>query len=462
MRFEETNLNDNIKRAVKDMGYIDLTPIQESTYEYVAEGKNIVAMSNTGSGKTAAFMLPLINNIKVEEKNTQILVVTPTRELAIQIVQETRKYCKYIHSINCLAIYGGQEIKQQAILLRKGVKIVVGTPGRLLDLLKKKVLKLSNLKVIVLDEADEMLDMGFYDDVYKIISSVNSSVQKLLFSATITNRVKDISQKLFKDSIYVESKDNKTMLVDNVRQIAIEVKEKMKSECVLRILNKVRPKNSIVFCNTKKATLQVGKYLSENGISLEILNSDIEQHEREKIFKRLKNGELDTIVVTDVLSRGIDVKDLELVINYDIPLENEYYIHRIGRTARMGKSGISYTLYIGKQIEKIKELESYTNTKFEFENIPVKLKSEVSYNFPTSKNDNYIVTLTVGKKDNIKAKDIVGAMAANVGINSQVLGIVDVKDETTDVEIPKEYIADVVEKFRNGKIKGKDVKIANI
>ena len=310
MRFEETNLNDNIKRAVKDMGYINLTPIQESTYEYVAEGKNIVAMSNTGSGKTAAFMLPLINNIKVEEKNTQILVVTPTRELAIQIVQETRKYCKYIHSINCLAIYGGQEIKQQAILLRKGVKIVVGTPGRLLDLLKKKVLKLSNLKVIVLDEADEMLDMGFYDDVYKIISSVNSSVQKLLFSATITNRVKDISQKLFKDSIYVESKDNKTMLVDNVRQIAIEVKEKMKSECVLRILNKVRPKNSIVFCNTKKATLQVGKYLSENGISLEILNSDIEQHEREKIFKRLKNGELDTIVVTDVLSRGIDVKDL--------------------------------------------------------------------------------------------------------------------------------------------------------
>ena len=225
MKFIDTNLNENIKRAICDIGFEELTKIQESTIDLILDRKDVVAMSSTGSGKTAAFMLPLINNIDVDNKATQVLVITPTRELAIQIVQETRKFCKYLHGINSIAVYGGQDYKSQAISLRKGVRILVGTPGRINDLIKKRILRLKNIKALVLDEADEMLSMGFYEEVNSIIENISHDTQKLLFSATIDNRIKDIANKKIKTAIYIEQKDNETMLVDNIEQIAIDVKE---------------------------------------------------------------------------------------------------------------------------------------------------------------------------------------------------------------------------------------------
>jgi ATP-dependent RNA helicase DeaD len=458
MKFIETKLNDNIKRALEDLHYDNLTSIQENTIDKILDGKDIVAMSSTGSGKTAAFMLPLINKINIEEKTIQVLVVTPTRELAIQIVQETRKFCKYMQGINSMAIYGGQDLKNQAISLRRGVKVVVGTPGRILDLINKKILKLNNLKAIVLDEADEMLSMGFYEEVNGIIEKVPNSIQKLLFSATIDNRVRDIANKKIKKAIYIECKDNDTMLVDNILQIAIDVKEKMKNECVLRILKKENSKNSVVFCNTKKKTEEVYKFLLKNKITVEMLNSDIRQEVREKTLKRLKQGKLDTIVVTDVLARGIDVEDLDLVINYDIPYEVEYYVHRIGRTARKGKSGVAYTLYTGKQIDKIREIEEYTNTKMNFESVPI-IAENNEVELPISKRGLYILTINLGKKDNIKAKDIVGAIEALSGIKSDKIGLIEVREETSIIEISKEYVVELIRIFTKGKIKGKDVNI---
>lgn len=462
MKFNETKLNKNIISAVEELGFENMTKIQEETIEKILERRSIVAMSSTGSGKTAAFMLPLISNIDVRNRNTEVLVVTPTRELATQIVGETRKFCKYLHGINSIAILGGQDYRMQAISLRKGVKIVIGTPGRLLDVIRKKMLKMENIKAIVLDEADEMLSMGFYEEVNEILEHTSKYSQKLLFSATIDNRVKDIAQKRIKGAQYIECKDNATMLVDNIDQYAIDVKIKMKNECVLRILNKEKATNSVVFCNTKKKTEEVYNFLRENGVKLEMLNSDFSQEERDIILKKLKAGKLDTIVVTDVLARGIDVDDMNLVINYDIPYDNEYYVHRIGRTARNGRSGIAYTLYTGKQIERIRQIEEYTMTKMELIDVPKNKEAEdakFDLNFPISKRGLYVVTISLGKNDQIKAKDIIGAIGALTGIKSECIGIIEVGDTKSTIEVSKDNVGEIVAAFTNGKIKGKNVTI---
>ena len=463
MKYSEINLNDNIKKALATLGYETMTKIQEMSYENILSGKDIVGMSSTGSGKTAAFMIPTIENIDIEDKNTQVLVITPTRELAIQIVQETRKFLKYTQGINAIAIYGGQEYKAQAISLRKGVKIVVGTPGRIRDLIKKKILKLDKIKTLVLDEADEMLSQGFYEEVMEIISKVPKNVQKLLFSATIDNRVKDIAQKEMKKAIYIEAMDNDTMLTDNITQIAIETKEAMKFECSYRIIKKEDSHSTIVFTNTKKKTIELFKYLKEKNLNVKLLNSDIDQKTRNNVIKELKEDKLDVVVATDVLARGIDIKGLELVINIDIPKDNQYYVHRIGRTARKGNSGVAYILYTGKQIERIKELEEYTKTKFKYEDVPLEEKNSKTetINLPISKRGLYILTINVGKKEGIKAKDIIGAIGALTGIKSENIGIIEVKDETSTIELKEEFVLDVKNAFTNGKIKGIDVNVIN-
>ena len=461
MKYSEINLKEDIKKALNELGFNLMTKIQEESYEHILNGKDVVGMSSTGSGKTAAFMIPTLERINVEEKNTQVLVVTPTRELAIQIVQETRKYLKYTQGINALAIYGGQEYKAQAIALRKGVKIVVGTPGRLRDLIKKKILRVDKITTLILDEADEMLSMGFYEEVIEIINKTPKNTQKLLFSATIDNRVKDIAQKNMKKAIYIEAMDNDTMLTDNISQIAIETKEAMKSECVVRIIKKENAHSTIVFTNTKKKTIDIYKYIKASGLKVQMLNSDIEQKDRNRVIKSLKEAKLDVVVATDVLARGIDVKDLELVINYDIPQDNEYYVHRIGRTARTGKSGKAYTLFTGKQIERIREIEEYTKAKFNFEDVPLQNSKidEEKIDLPVSKRGLYILTINLGKKDSIKAKDIIGAIGALTGIKSENIGIIEVGEEKSTIELAKEYVLDVKKAFTNGKIKGKDVNI---
>ena len=461
MKFEDLSLSEEIKKSLKEINYITMTPIQEKTFDKIMQGRNIVSASNTGTGKTLAFLVPLIEKIDIDVNSTQILILVPTRELAIQIGNEIKKLIKYKNNIDYVSIVGGKEVKEQAALLRKNKKIVVGTPGRILKLLRKKILNLNMLKSLVLDEADEMLFMGFEKDIDEIKKYVDKNVQKLMFSATIMQNIKELSKKMLYNPLIIECIQNNSIISNNLKQIAIEIKEKMKKECTLRILKKQKYNNSIIFCNTKKKTLEVSKFLKENGIRLEILNSDIMQSQREKIFKKLKDGRLETIVVTDLLSRGIDIDNLDLVINYDIPIDVNYYIHRVGRTARNGRSGVSYIFYIGKQLEKLKEIENFTKTKFKYEDIPI-LENKHSENVKfISINDDgfYLVKLNVGKNDNIKAKDIIGALCALVGISSSKVGKIQVEDSITYVEIPPEYISDVIAKFENGKIKGKDVSI---
>ena len=458
MKFIDTKLNKNIIKAIDEIGYKDLTKIQEKTLNYILDKKDVIAMASTGSGKTAAFLLPLINNVDILNKQSQVLIVTPTRELAIQIFNEANKFCRYVKEIKISTVYGGRDIIKQISSIRNKTNIIVGTPGRILDIFKRKQINLKNISSVVLDEADQMLSMGFYKDVKKILTYLNQDIQKLLFSATIDKRVKLVADEIMKDAIYIECKDNDTMLVDNIFQIAINVKEKFKNQCILRILQKEKAKNSIVFCNTKKETTNLYKFLLSNSLKVEMLNSDVEQAQREKVIEKLKNGKLDTIVVTDVLSRGIDINDLELVINYDIPIEVESYVHRVGRTARRGNSGVAYTLYTGKQIEKIREIEQYTHAKMHYQDVPI-ISKEISGNYPISKRGLYIVTFSLGKKDGIKVKDIVGAISALVGINSSNIGIIEVYEDKTTVEVAKEYLYEIERAFENGSIKGKSVKI---
>lgn len=448
MKFNELNIDSNLLKGLNECGYTNMTDIQEKCFKYISDRKDILAMSNTGSGKTLAYLVPAINNI---EKGKKILILCPTRELVIQVSSTINKISKYTN-ISYVTLYGGKEIKRQIISLRKGRDVIIGTTGRTLDLLKKKELNLRNVSTFILDEADEMLDMGFREDVNEVMMRLPKSCQKLFFSATITSDVIDFANSLLHGKYEnIKCMENDTLVVNNIEQIAIDVKQKMKNECTYRIIIKENARNSIIFCNTKKNTTKLYEYLKEKNIKVKMLDSDISQDEREKIMKKFRRGEFDSLVVTDVLSRGIDIENLDLVISYDIPFEKEYYVHRAGRTSRMGKSGKTYIFYTGKEIEKIKRIEEFAKINFKFEDVPL-LDNEES--------DNMVkIKFNVGKNDSIKAKDFVGALGANCGLSSSKIGKIEVGDNQSIVEIPLSYKKDVENKFRNGKIKNIDVKI---
>ena len=331
--FNETTLSDELKRALSENGYVEATPIQTQTLPYMLEGKDIIGQSQTGTGKTAAYGLPIIDSIDVNVDKVQALILCPTRELALQVVNEMRKFAKYKSDVKCLAVYGGENIERQIQSLKRGVKIVVGTPGRIMDHMRRRTLKFANVKTVVLDEADEMLNMGFEEDMETILSAVPEERQTVLFSATMNERILGIAKKYLNNPVTVKIK-SKELTVDKIKQIAIEVKQPMKEQVLTRIIDINNPEKTVVFCNTKKKVDDLIEGLKQKGYKAESLHGDIKQIQREKIMKRFKAGEFPILVATDVVARGIDVDGLELVVNYDVPQEDEYYVHRIGRSGR--------------------------------------------------------------------------------------------------------------------------------
>ena len=462
MKWNNMSLSDEIKKALDDMNYTETTAIQEQAIPEIQKGIDVIGLSKTGTGKTAAFLLPLINKVNTEDKQIEVLILTPTRELAIQIIDEIKRYTKYLKEVTSLAIYGGQSIRMQSMNLRRGVKIVVGTPGRVIDLMEKRVLKLKDIKTVVLDEADEMLSMGFEEDIKKIMGKIVLDFQTILFSATMNDKIKNLTKKMLKNPVTIQCNTGKSFVVEKVEQFAVNVKEAAKVECSYRILKKENARNSIIFCNTKKKAGEINKELIKKGLSSEEIHSDIKQDVRQKILRKLKMGKLDTIVATDVLARGIDVKELDLVINYDIPIEKEYYIHRIGRTARNGGSGRAYTFFTGKEKYKILDLEKYTKSKIEICEIPIDKgykEAKKAYKYKENEKGYFEIILSVGKNDGMKAKDIVGAFSTLVGIEGNMLGDITIKKAYTVVEVPPEFSNEVIKVFSNGVIKSKNVKI---
>ena len=368
-KFEELNISENVKKALESIGYSEMTEIQKQAIPFILDGKDVIGQSQTGTGKTASFGIPMIEKVDSKLKKIQSIILCPTRELAVQVTQELRRFLKYQDNIKCMAVYGGESIERQILGLKKGVQIIVGTPGRVMDHMRRKTIKLDNIKMVILDEADEMLNMGFEEDIETILKDVPEQHQTILFSATMNKRILGIAKKyLYKPkNIKIESEE---LTVEKIRQESIEVKAKMKDEATCRILDVVEPKKAIIFCNTKKKVDLLIDILKSKGYKAESLHGDIKQSQRDRIMKKIKSGDIKILVATDVAARGIDVKDLELVINYDIPQELEYYVHRIGRTGRNGKDGIAYTFYTGKEKFKLREIEKYANTKIKSGKIP--------------------------------------------------------------------------------------------
>lgn len=519
IKFEDLPISDEIKRAIADMGFEAPSPIQEKAIPFILSGKDIIGQAQTGTGKTAAFGIPALDTIDLDNKSLQIMVLCPTRELAIQATQEVHKLGKYKKGINVLAVYGGQPIDRQIKALKRGVQIIIGTPGRVIDHIRRKTLKTDNIKMIVLDEADEMLDMGFRDDIETIIQAIPQNRQTILFSATMAKAIIELSKKYQNNAEFIKVV-HKQLTVPNIEQRYLEVKENNKLEVLSRLIDMRNPKLSVIFCNTKKRVDEVVSQLQARGYFAEGLHGDMKQPQRDRVMSKFRNGTIEILVATDVAARGIDVDDVEAVFNYDLPQDEEYYVHRIGRTGRAGRSGIAFTFVAGKAIRKLRDIERYTKTKVKRAEIPSasdveefkvnafleKVKGTIEEGH-LGKYIDYIENLldedyatidiaaallkmslgeekkeeildineeigdtgaepgmvrlfiNIGRNNKIQARDVIGAIAGETGIAGKVIGKIDIYDKFTFVEVPKENAREVLEIMKNNTIKGKKINI---
>lgn len=370
MKYTESNLSSEILRAIKDMGFEEMTPIQEQAIPVLLTGKDVIGQAQTGTGKTAAFGIPLVMGINPKSRAVQGIVLCPTRELAMQAAEEIRRFAKYLHGIRVLPIYGGQEIYKQIKALKGGVQIIVGTPGRVMDHMRRHTIRMDEVRMVVLDEADEMLNMGFREDMETILKEIKGDHQTALFSATMPQPILDITGTYQKEDAVMVQVVKEELTISLVKQSYYHIRSQYKEEVTARLLAYYDIHRALIFCNTKKMVDELTQNLKNRGFLAEGLHGDMSQHQRDVAMNRFRNGNLEILIATDVAARGIDVDDVEAVINYDIPQDIEYYVHRIGRTGRAGKEGKAFTLVSGKEIYKIREIEKICKTKMKESNVP--------------------------------------------------------------------------------------------
>lgn len=369
VKFDELQLDERIIRAITEMGFEEASPIQTQAIPVAMEGRDMIGQAQTGTGKTAAFGLPLLEKIDPKAKKLQAIILLPTRELAIQVAEEMRRFAKFMHGVKVLPIYGGQDIVKQIRSLKDGTQVIVGTPGRVMDHMRRKTLKVDHVQTVVLDEADEMLNMGFLEDMETILSQLPEGRQTLMFSATMPQAIADIAKKFQNNPVTVRV-IKKELTVPKVTQYYYEVKPKNKVEVMSRLLDMYAPKLSIVFCNTKRQVDDLVQALQGRGYFAEGLHGDLKQLQRDRVMDSFRNGRTEILVATDVAARGIDVGDVEAVFNYDIPQDDEYYVHRIGRTGRAGREGKAFSLVVGKEVYKLRDIQRYCKTKIIPQGIP--------------------------------------------------------------------------------------------
>ena len=559
-KFEELQLDERILRAVADMGFEETSPIQAKAIPIQMEGKDIIGQAQTGTGKTAAFGIPLLQKIDPKNKKLQAVALCPTRELAIQVAEEIRNLAKYMHGIKVLPIYGGQDIVRQIRGLKDGTQIIIGTPGRVMDHMRRKTVKFDQVHTVIMDEADEMLNMGFLEDMETILSQLPEERQTIMFSATMPEAIMKIARNFQKEPEIVKVV-KKELTVPKVTQYYYEVKPKTKVEVMCRLLDMYAPKLSVAFCNTKKQVDELVDELRGRGYFAEGLHGDLKQVQRDRVMNSFRNGRTEILVATDVAARGIDVDDVEAVFNYDIPQDDEYYVHRIGRTGRAGREGIAFSLVVGKEVYKLRDIQRYCKTKIIPQAIPslddiTEIKAEKildqakdmiedmdlsrvvhivekklmeedytsldlaaallrlsmgeenqdiiddyrearslddlgsygrgsrgRYGERDSRggrggreygrdggrshggrsgrgsrgNDMVRLFINIGKDQNIKPGDILGAVAGESGIPGRLIGSIDMYDKYTFVEVPEDCAEEVLECMRNVKIRGKNV-----
>lgn len=445
MNFSTLPLSYNMLQTIDSLGYKEMTPIQSESLPAILEGCDVIAQAKTGSGKTAAFGIGLLHQLDVKKFRVQSLVMCPTRELADQVSKELRRLARFEHNIKILMLTGGESFGRQLGSLAHHAHIIVGTPGRILKHLNKESLELSNLKTLIFDEADRMLDMGFIEEIGAVLSFVPKERQTLLFSATYDDEILQISKRIQNNALHVKTTQKE--VENKIVQEFCETNDKVDS--LIRILAEYKPENVIVFTNTKLEAKELAKALVQNKIDALAIHGDLEQYERNDVLVQFANKSCPVLVATDVAARGLDIKKLSMVVNYDLPHSMEIYTHRIGRTGRAGADGIAITLYNDREAQKIQEYKEDESRSFLD---TATLKKEQGFEMKPQ-----FVTLVIegGKKDKIRAGDILGALTGNAGLPGSSIGKIDIYDRQSYVAIENGLIDEAYKKLKNGKIKNK-------
>jgi ATP-dependent RNA helicase DeaD len=560
IKFSELALSNELQEAIAEMGFENATPIQSQAIPHILEGRDIIGQAQTGTGKTAAFGVPLIDRLDPRDKGIQALIMCPTRELAVQVANEIKKLIKFKKGINCLAVYGGESIERQISALKRGVQVIIGTPGRILDHMDRRTISFENVKMIVLDEADEMLNMGFREDIESILSDMPKEKQTIFFSATMPKPILEMTKRYQKDPVMV--KVVSTELTNNlIEQEYFDVKNDFKVTMMTNLIEAHNLQLMLVFCNTKRGVDEVVEELNLQGYKAEALHGDLKQQQRNNVMGKFRKGLVNILVATDVAARGIDVDNVDAVFNYDVPLDVEYYVHRIGRTGRAGKTGRSFTFVTGrreamriqdieryakikiakgnapstKQLFELKQnklaaqlqslidttdlssyhkmIEAYVEQGISIENLAAALlrmnigeaKKEVKSTEREERSDRYgdrnerrerttrsdsgtgerrerrertsesgserkpmrsrkqegMVRLfvNVGKMDRVSAGDLVGAFTGEANIDSNQIGMIEIFDKYSFVEVSDNSVNDIMDGMSNSRIKGRKVNI---
>ncbi len=437
-------LSKEMLTNLDNIGYKEMTPIQSEALPHILKGSDVIAQAKTGSGKTAAFGIGVLDRLDVKKFRVQSLILCPTRELADQVAKELRMIAKFRHNVKILTLCGGVAFYPQVNSLRHFAHIVVGTPGRILKHLDKESLDLQNMQTLVLDEADRMLDMGFIEEIQKVLSYAPQQRQTLLFSATYPDEIISLSSSIQKDAINIKTTSIES--VNKITQRFYKVEEGLKLQTLINIFSNFKPDNAIVFCNTKLECDEVAQKLQKKNIDALALHGDLEQYERNDVLVQFSNKSCRVLVATDVAARGLDIKELGCVVNYDIPHAKETYTHRIGRTGRAGHEGLAFTLY-----NEYEDMDEYSDENIIFEDIST-LKTFNNFEMKPP-----YITLVIegGKKDKIRKGDLLGALTGDVGLKGSSVGQIDIYDRQSYVAIESAFVDEVQKKLSKGKIKGK-------
>ena len=472
MKFIDLGIDNRIVEALEKLGYNETTQVQECVIPQLKEGHDVIVKAKTGSGKTAAFAIPLIDSIVWEENKPQALVLAPTRELAIQVKEDFDNIGTY-KKIKTLAIFGKQPYKFQTQDLKQKTHVVIATPGRLLDHMERGTFDASHLKYLILDEADEMLKMGFLETVEKIIKRLPQERITCLFSATMPEAIENLAHQFMKEAVYIEMKQSQ-VVSNQINAYAYEVKEYQKPEFLLKLLVHEMPSSAIIFCKTQEKVNDVYEVLDENGLSVHKIHGGMMQEDRLHNMEDFRDGKVQFLVATDVAARGIDIESISHVINYDLPVDAENYVHRIGRTARIGNEGTAISLITKQDYKKQEKVEEFTNTSFEIKENDIIVQTYVDDNAIELLNAKVILKekknkelkkditklyFSVGKQKKIAPGNLVGAICALDDINGDDIGVVQVQDMCSYVDILNGKGKSVAQRLNNTLIKGKKMRV---
>ncbi|WP_224242076.1 ATP-dependent RNA helicase DbpA [Hyalangium gracile] len=453
MDFASLPLSPPLLQVLQELEFQTVTPIQAQSIPVLLQGRDLIGQAQTGSGKTAAFALPILQKIQLARRRVQALVLCPTRELCAQVAGEIRRLGRRLPGLQVLVLAGGQPIRPQVNALEKGAHIAVGTPGRVMDLLDREVLETGQLATVVLDEADRMLDMGFREDMERILGATPPSRQTVLFSATFPPTIEEMSRAFQKNPTRVTVVEAEAP--PDIQQLRYPCEPEQKTSLLLRILRQYQPGSAIVFCNQKATVVELTQALGEAGVSAAGLQGDLEQSERDRVMARFRNQSIRVLVATDVAGRGIDVEALDAVINYDMPFQPEPYVHRIGRTGRAGRTGLAISLVTPRDERKVEDIVQATGVKLEPGSVEALPPMDAAGRMPLESPWETLL-ISAGRKDKMRPGDILGALTGEAGgLNASDVGKIEIQDRQAYVAVSKRVVRVALKALQAGRIKGR-------